>query len=97
MTFYRENFGNQPFLVMREPLDIQIYKAIPQGGKGQYDLMINGEQFSVLMKKNFEINSDKSLRQKQLQESPYAGMDSWSYMTNMVGSPAAAAPTKRLM
>jgi hypothetical protein len=36
---------------MSDPLDVRIAKALRKGGKGAYDLMINGEQFSLLYEK----------------------------------------------
>ena len=36
---------------MSDPLDVRIAKAMRKGRKGAYDLMINGEEFSLLFEK----------------------------------------------
>jgi hypothetical protein len=36
---------------MRDPLDLRIAKAMRKGPKGAYDLIINGEEFSLLFEK----------------------------------------------
>ena len=36
---------------MSDPLDLRIVKTMRKGRKGAYDLVINGEEFSLLFEK----------------------------------------------